>query len=699
MSTSKELTFFVVDLSGPMVSRHSGEETDLDIGLKYYYDHVANVLLKNRKIDRMGVILVHGTGNGSEDELEVLFDDEQFTYETFKRYSEKMRAANNNYESKQNEEGNSNIIDATLHGLDQFKVKIHLKYLRNLVVITNGEDPLYLEGEESLAEKISDYTDFINTYDIKVTVVGVGFDKKIKITEQKQENVKFWNQLMTKWNGRVLDAEALNRNVQYSSALKKVAPRALYTGSMTFGLGSEALSGEKNSNINEVGGLTLDVQMFPATRPEKLASGHTYDLSEKSSSSVKRITKHYYKKYKEQDDQTEIKDEESGDDADYEKVEVSVGDYVPGFKYSKHDIIAVNQDLAEIAQLYSLAGISIIGFIKQVDFPYAYFTDESSYVIPSKSASPSKMILFNSVVKSLLDLKSIALARVVTGDGKEVQLCSLTPQLVQIEGKYSYSFVAIRIALKEDQKIGRFPYLTEKTNSNTQIEDNDLDDLDEGKSANQDDSRKREYPSEDVIELMDSFVKSKDLDKNDKGTSHKHILANQKVALRETEFVNFGTTIKEMNTDAKLLPSNPANQKYNTNLKKIVIKSLEKESLWDFLNEDKFVEKYLVTSNKNKASMEEKSTNLFNLNNIVSGNTVNTKDWLSEINKDSLLTSENLKDSLKIKYLLKKDTSKRRQQAGTAFERFFRADGESAEEKKPSGGFGTFFDINDLLGD
>lgn len=687
---SKEMTFFVIDTTLEMVNRSNpvSKRSSLERGLGYFHDHTATLLLKNRKIDRVGIICASDAGN------HVYSADEAFTYTDLRHFSTIIEES---CKVTSGPPGKPSLVEAVTLGLNQFKPKIHLKYLRNLVIISNAA------GSQDLDEvDLSEYTSLIKAYNINVIFVGIDFLANFEKTPEKEKNEQFWRKIVEKeWGGVVLDADEANESLVYSLTLKKVAPRVSYSGSITFGLSSDSLTNVSILQDDPLS-LKLDVQTFPATKIEKIV-GHTYTISENhAANTVKRTANYYYKKYDNNEGRDEMAGEQDDDDnnGNYVKVDVHPGEFVPGFKYSNRDIIAVNSDLAEIAQLRSNPGLSIIGFIQKTNLPYAYFTDESSYVIPTKGGKVSNPILFNSFAKALLELKAVALARFVLADGKEINLCVLIPQLVSVNGRLSYSFILVRLALKEDQKIGRFPYLTKKAESQidkdeieAEDEDDDDEDEDDKKREEQGDIRQRKFPSDETNSLMDSFILSRDLD----GGSNKptiNVLHNQKLDLVDSQCVYMGDRLDDMSVDEKLIPRSTALAKYNRNLKKIIITSLEHDSLSLFLSEEKFVEKYLVEKNPNA----EKISNLYHYDNILRGNTVGTKGWLKGFNVHSSDISKTLIDALDVKYLEKDEKKhKRRKYEGTAFERFFRNEGDSANSDMKAD-FDEFFDVKDLLG-
>ncbi|KAK6461372.1 SPOC like C-terminal domain-containing protein [Scheffersomyces coipomensis] len=546
MSNSKEYTVFLVDLSPSMGLKHQRRSiTDLDYGLEYL------------KSDRIALAL-HNSSTG--DDFELLYDDSQFTYETLRDYSKNLKVSRNIIE-------NNDLISSTFKALDQFKEKIHLKFNRQLIIITNL-DSSSLNSMESAEE----YASMVATYNIKIVMSGIDYDQRFEKSSIKNKNENDWRILQQRIPNLTIRDTSL---FSIKSSNKRIAPRSSFAGELKFAAEIQDPSGEdETANLH---GLNIRVQAFPAVRPETVLNGHDYIVEDDQNriSMVKRNTKYFIKKY------TGSKEDEEGEEIDmdenesnlYEKVEI--GDsHVPGFKFSQRDIIVLNNDLKELTRLISDASIDIIGFIRVKNFPIAYFTDESSYVIPPSDSSYSNVVAFNSLVKSLIDLKSLAIARCVFVSGKEISICALMPRVIDISSSESiYSLIATRIAFKEDEKKGRFPSLTE-------IEKSDLFD---SKDASNDSNT---LPSDDINKEMESFIKANSF--KEEGESDTNRIHNKKVSNLD-ELNN-----EKLNTSSKLLIESPAIDKYMYYLRRIITGSLSEPSLNEYLSKEDFVQKHMV---------------------------------------------------------------------------------------------------------
>lgn len=376
---SKEFTVFVID---PAATTSPG--------IQLWYDHCTSLLLKNRKVDRIGVVF----------DGELHYKEEQFTYSDFQCYTKLITKVDSS---------SSNIHDSVYEGLDAFKTKINLAFVRNVIVITNEFPPGFS----------ADRLNFIHNHGIKVYIVS-----------PNDPNIPEFTYV----------SSALD--VSKSSTLKKVQSRPTYSGCLRFGKGPEEDSEDH---------ISIDVNVFAAVKKESFISGHTYIVEDNKVVQVKPSLKYFVKKYVQKETGSDNEDAE-----EFEKEEVEKS--TKGFKYSKRDFVAITPELESVAKLKTSAGIDILGVIKSTNFPYTYYMNESQYVLPPGD-SPKNLLSYTSFVKALYDLGLFALVRFVPSNMAEVHNSVLIPQLFatnSTDEKFSYGLFMIRIPFKEDEKMGRF---------------------------------------------------------------------------------------------------------------------------------------------------------------------------------------------------------------------------------------------------
>lgn len=616
---SKEFTIFVVDCDPTMGESSGGigseagtknvNTTDLEAGLSYFYNHTTSLLLKNRSSDRIAVV-PHG--------FRTLFKDSQFTYDDLKYFSLKLVL---------NTSSSGDFMDTIYLALDIFQAKIHLKFVRSLVIITNSQANL------AISSRFEEYSSFVKSN--LINVIGVNTPLKSEM-----------GMIIQNWGGSFVNtADLANADI-----LKRVNPRAT---SMDMKFGDD---------------ISIPVEIYPAMRKEKIISGHDYTIEGGDPELVTRKTHYYIKEF------PDIEDADEDTAQDYTKVNVQLdpAQKISGYRISKLDTLAVDEEMKNLTRLPTDTSFDIIGFIKYAQIPYAYYVGETSYVLPGKD-SGAKTLAYNALATVLSDLAGVAIVRYVPGPKKDISVCALIPAKLKIKEKYSHGFILSQLAYKEDEKIGRFPNLSKKETAHVKKEEESEDEIEVEDDLIIKNNDEKEYPTEEDLDLMDQFLNSHDLDKGE--VIKREVIDNQKLTLKETQFVQTQPEFLD-DTNSNLLPSSPSIFKFTSNLKKIIELSLKKDDLTSFLKEEDFVEKYLV---KNES-------NLFNLKNIFKLNTAAPEDWLLHQNQE---IERKLIKSLDVKYVSKEDIKKKKTQKSYTT-------GEKTVAEKS--GFDEFFDINDILG-
>lgn len=613
--SSKEITTFVVDVSASMGRRYDLDDTDLSFGLKYFYHSVISKIIRARKTDYISLITCRSpqTNNPFSDGdsfagIDVVEDKMVPDFASLKKFNQQLVP---NVRSKEDQ---SDCVEAMMVAVGLMQKDAKLKFIRNIVVITNAEDPIKSFDSELFNASIS----AINALDVNVTLVGVGFDDQGTKSTVKTTNETAWGQLISNYtHGRVLDAARVENIITKNPPLKKVEPRKMYQGALRFGTDATTLQGDENQHIQLDKVLSFNVEVYPAVRPEKLPGMHQYLLSN-GKDILKVSTDHQYFIYKDADeDNDNDNDDTETSEKTKEKVIISRNDWTDGYKYSNADLHAVDAELAQTAKLPTNPSIDIIGFIKADNLPVAFFTEESNYVVPAAMSSPKDYIGYDSLCQALMELKTLAIVRYVQKPDDEVKICALNPAKVKVDDKFVYGAQMVRLPFREDEKIGTFPPLIDR-----EVEASE-------------DSKDPE-----LLQMQD-FIMSKDLDGGDplikqededqewgqRGSDSTFIIENQKADLKTSQGLGSKADASPTYTDSKLMSANPAIQKFNLNLIKMIKKASEADDLHQVLNDRNFLQTHITSGN---------GTNLFNLKNILlNDSAISNEDWLSELNKKS----------------------------------------------------------------
>lgn len=648
---SKEITCFVIDLAlrpwGDTQKSEQDAGSEEIPGLDYFYDSMIKKIMKARKTDYVSIIACHSsiTNNSFSDNKEfeginVICNKVVPTYSTLKQYKDMLKPT-----EAQPEQGD--CVKAMLVAIAMMQPDIKLKFIRNIVLITDGGEEITSFDTPLLEASIQS----VNNNNINVFIIGIDFGHS-ESSDRKKHNEEKWMQLLESYeNGKFIDSSKISNILKYVPPLKRVKPIRSYQGQMKFGGDPKSLEYSDSLKGEEFAPVSFNVDVFPAARPEKLTNAHQYHVKDDVIQKTKSEVHHYI---------TVDKSKEREEGVEIEKVPIDKQEIVSGFKFSNYDLLAMLEDLKKDSILPVSSSMDILGFIHKDDLPIAFFTLESNYILPSDG--PTKNFVgFSAFCQSLIETDSIVLLRYVAKDvdfskgTAEVQICGGIPCKLKINQQYVFGLSMVRLPFREDEKMGRFPFLLPKKEFET----------DEPK-----------YYDEDEIneELMEKFVLSKDLDSVKNESRDPYLIDNKKLTLTANEGIS--NVVESQDTDSKLLINSPALRKYDSNLTKIIKKSLSKD-MNEFLSDPEFISNHMV----------EQSSNLFNLSNVL--RRLEADDWLVELNERAYLPTKRLTKIVK-PYKHRKGRSEKKEKFNGIYVRSTGKGQIEMEEEDP-------LDINDLL--
>lgn len=623
---SKEYTIFVLDASKSMDVKSDGEtKSDFERALQYTFGYFTQQLIKNRKSDRFALILYSGST------FEVLYDNSVLTYSVVQTY---YTDSIEFHKRHTNDAEKVDLIDALYQALNLFSSTIKLKFVRNLYLLTNGVLPV------GTIDRILLFQQMIKEYEINTT---------LSLIANANRNNQSTNSILTTLTKQFINTKFIDfdRMISLSQPPKLVSPRCIAEGCLGFGI--------LDGLIDQVGtGIHFQVQVFPGVKASNPTSSTSYYIDPilNQPNKVDTALLLYIKKTSDLGDDEDAEDAEDGDESnsketetqgksEEEKISVTWADCTPGFKYSHRDLLAITPELEAATTLETSPSLDILGFYEKHKFPYAYMTEESTYVIPHQQYHEGNRLGYNSLIRAMIDLNYVALVRFVAKQDAEVQVCVAFPRYVAIGKQQGCILVLVRVAMKEDEKIGHFPKL-EETNDRT------------------------------VDDLMELYIKSKKLrrDRN----FNPYILDDSRITLTHSEPVSEPTSA-DSTIDRILLARNPATDRFNYYFKKILFESLAlSDPLSKFLQEEKFVSKYLSAGEKNT---------LFNMDTILG-----TPEKFLYTNEyvDAGDIANQLQAKLDTRYILQSKQEKKKRVYDTAF-------GSQSNDGK----FDEFFDVEDLL--
>ncbi|CAN3361899.1 hypothetical protein DICA4_D35168 [Diutina catenulata] len=563
----------------------------------YLWEQCAAQLLTKRKLDRLALVLAGDT----------LFVDGPFTYDTLRQWHAAVSTA---------PPPSPGLAPGLRAARANFDLKPHLKFGRELVVISS---------DARWDAAALDYADSFGG--VGVTVVGAA------ASGPWQPAVAAWGAAVVEHPGQAVARHAPVRRV---NPVKKECV-------LRIGRDAEG-EGPGGAEAGGAGMVNLPVAVYPAARVEKAPPGSDYSVAGAHPVQVKRHTSSYTKEY---DDD----DADDDDDRGFRKVPVESVERTSAFKYSKRDVVVVSDDLAAAATLATAAGMDVLGFAPGV--PWPYLTGESNYVVPRGSARA-----YASFVRALHASGRVAVVRYVPKDGAPVAVAALFPVELAV-GQGRPGLIMVNLALKEDEKFGKFPYLTPKRGG-VKAEEEEEDEFDSGDEADSGPVKLEEdvvdysqpapapskFPQEGALAAMEAFIEGHTLrgggeegERRGRGSGSVSdpvsdpvsepvsesvskplsdpyslpVISNPKLALAHTEPVSV-EHVSGPSVDSRLTAGSPSLFKYSHGLKHIIARSLGAPSLSEFLAEPDFVAKNLVDPAK---------SNLFNLGNILAVNTSN----------------------------------------------------------------------------
>ncbi|KAI0202225.1 Ku70/Ku80 N-terminal alpha/beta domain-containing protein [Astrocystis sublimbata] len=492
----KEATVYILDLGSSMADCHNGRiESDLDWGMRYVWDKVSTTVAASRKTWNVGVIGVRTeeTSNPLEEEengegyehISVLQELGPMTMSSLGALRDRVKTSDNE---------TGDCVSAIVLAIEMIgKLTKKLKYLRRIILVTDGEAPMDNNGVDDIAEKIKERG-------IQLTVLGIDFDdaefgfKEEDKSSIKEQNEGLLRDLVEKCDGLYgTMAEAVAE--LETPRIKTVKPYKTYDGLLTLG----------DPNVHE-DAMAINVERYfkthkaavpPASRVvmnasssgdvAEAADGHGNDEMQgvgptPSFSAVKDA-----RTYKVNDP-----DNPGG------KRDVDLAELAKGYEYGR-TAVHISESEFNITKIETMEGFSIVGFIYQEKYEPFLNMGETCMTIAQKFNDAAALKL-SSLIHSLHELESYAVARIVTKDGKDPALVLLAPH---IESDFECLY-DIPLPFAEDVRSYPFPPLGKViTVQGNAITENH-----------------RNLPSTDLQDAMDDYVDAMDLsswEKDDEG--------------------------------------------------------------------------------------------------------------------------------------------------------------------------------------
>ncbi|CUS12854.1 unnamed protein product [Tuber aestivum] len=481
----KQATVYVIDL-GSTLSRVQPprSESDLDYALTYIWDKITATISTGRKTDVIGVVGFRtedtdntmATADGYEN-ICVLAPIAQFLMDHLR---DLRRVLVPSRKKGRGGDGFSAICIA----VDMImKYCRKLKYIRNIVLVTDGRGEWDDEGCEDIVGQIREEG-------INLTVLGVDFDdEEYGFVEQGKDPKKARNEKVIKKM-----VEGCNEGDQELGVfgtlaeaiyelgkprLRKVRPVTSFRGELTLGN-----PGTYNTAFS------INVERYPRTAIAKPISASSYTAKTETPGTAGEasgdgpVSKSTELQAVRNARAYQIEDEAAaGGMMDIEK-----GQMEKGYSYGR-TVVPISATDETITVLETEPGLQIVGFVP-VDKYKRYFSMSTTNVIVGAKDNPKAAMALSSLIHALFELESYALARLVTKKNVAPVLVLLAPF---IDADYEY-LIDVQVPFAEDVRHYRFPSLDKvKTVSGKVLE------------------KHRFLPTPDMEKLMSDYVDKMDL--------------------------------------------------------------------------------------------------------------------------------------------------------------------------------------------
>ncbi|KAI1331123.1 Ku70/Ku80 N-terminal alpha/beta domain-containing protein [Xylariaceae sp. FL0255] len=492
----KEATVYILDLGSPMASSHSGRtEPDLDWSMRYVWDKISTTVAASRKTWNVGVIGVRtdesdlGSIAGTEsfeadeyDQISILRELGPMSMKDLRELRQHVKPSNT---------ASGDCISAIVVAMEMIeRLTKKLKYNRKIILVTDGEAPLDTEID-GISERISELG-------IQLIVLGVDFDdadfgyKQEDKPDLKKRNEALLRELADKCDG-VFGTMAEAIAELDIPRIKSTRPYKTYDGHLTIGNPDQhpdamSISIERYFKTHKAAPASATRVVQGAngevSRAADAENGDAMQGVERSSGFVAVKDARTYK----------INDPA----APGGKRDVDRSDLAKGYEYGS-TAVHISESEFNITKIETTKSFSIVGFVLQDKCEPFLNMGETGVIVAQKNNDAAALKL-SSLIHSLHELESYAIARIVTKDGKDPTLLLLAPH---IENNFECLY-DVPLPFAEDVRDYRFPPLDKViTITGKTITDNH-----------------RSLPSEDLQEAMDDYVDAMDIsswEKDDDG--------------------------------------------------------------------------------------------------------------------------------------------------------------------------------------
>ncbi|KAK9449869.1 SPOC like C-terminal domain-containing protein [Limtongia smithiae] len=447
----KEATVFVIDLGHSMREAHmapAGGRSDFELAMTYVLDKVGFKILTGRKTDMVGIIGV-GTeetknalqGNPGYEHISLLFKIQQFILSDFRALNDTVKPSAASF---------GDMISGLVLGITTVMEHCrHLKYIKNITMLTNCNTQINFDGSLEIIRKLKEAN--VNLTIIENRAIGAAGESS---TAPQRVNTQLLEDFARRGRDEGVDAKFVNFEEVLADLeipnTRKVKPVVTFKGVLRLG----------NPNMFE-DTMRIPVERYPfvkvataptasAYAPKKTANGGGTWTGQQEPEGPKPLSR---KIVYEIDEKKKEGEQETETTTKVKQVELK--DLQKGYMYGKTLVPLSPLDEASL-RFETEAGLDILGFVEREKIRPWMLMSAASVTVYRTGDQYSRLCL-SSVVQQMMDQGLYAIARLVTKDGRAPVMVALIPLIDEDMGVEG--LVDCELPFSEDVRTYRFPSL------------------------------------------------------------------------------------------------------------------------------------------------------------------------------------------------------------------------------------------------
>jgi ATP-dependent DNA helicase 2 subunit 2 len=374
-----------------------------------------------------------------------------------------------------------------------------LKYIRRVIIVTDGRGQMDTSDLEQIAMKINDAE-----APVEILLLGVDFDDPdygFKEEDKDTHKVRHHSLVTSPFtkNPQVKNEEVLKSFVEechgnigtLAEAIEQLnIPRLKHTHPTPSYRGQLTLGDAKTYTAT----LTIDVERYPCTMIAKPPSASSFvvrtDYGEGSSSA--KQSEYAAGEDHPMGDLSAVRHQRSYQVEDTEepgtKKNVEMDDLEKGYEYGRTAVHIAESDL-NVVKLETEQSLQLVGFTREEDFQRSLPMGRTNYIVPQRS-NPQAQLALSSFIHALHEGGLYAVARLVTKENKPPEMVLLVPR---IEPEWE-ALVDVALPFEEDIRRYKFPPLDHKLTVSGKVI-----------------TEHRDLPNKDLMGAMSDYVDAMDL--------------------------------------------------------------------------------------------------------------------------------------------------------------------------------------------